>query len=181
MSNIGRIQSLSRILSVTSLLLIAAIPIAIGWVWLRYPLSHGGLGGLALLPGNLPLDGPLGSWQRVLCFSVAMIPGGWMIYGLLQVRTLGRHLSAGHLFETKSVRTIRKLAVAFIGYGFALFFADILQTVVFTAGNEPGHRILGVGITPRNIAPFVVGGIVFLLAHVMAEAHRLNEDHRQIV
>jgi hypothetical protein len=50
------------------------------------------------------------------------------------------------------------------------------KSVLFSAGNPPGSRVLKVGLSSAEITTLMVGGIVLIIAWVMDEGRILTEE-----
>ncbi len=54
-------------------------------------------------------------------------------------------------------------------------------SVVLTFANPPGQKMLVLGISLDDYMIALFGGLILAIGHVMVEATRISDEHRQIV
>lgn len=90
-----------------------------------------------------------------------------------------KNYSEGNVFTTSNARYYQYLA------GFFLLSAlvckpicDALMILVATLNNRPGQRIFSIGFGVANVQDILWGGLVMLIAWVMSEASKLEEEQQ---
>ena len=130
----------------------------------------------AYLTGLTPPQSMETQWRRVGVL-LECIPAAAMFYAVLCVHRICRAFLAGEVFGPAVVRGFRG-----VGWGFlAMFVTSLLYQVGVTAllswlasGQNGGLVALGVG--SFEVSTLVVGLMMHLLAHVLAEGSRLQAE-----
>ena len=150
--------------------------------WAAIGHETGGGGGLplsvvpsqALLVGLTPPPSMETHWRWV-GVALECIPAAAMLYAVLCVHRICRSFLAGAVFGPAVVHGFRG-----VGWGFlAMFVTSLVYQAGVTAllswlasGQQNGLVALGVG--PFEMSVLVVGLMMLLLGHVLAEGHRLD-------
>lgn len=144
-----------------------------GWAgWMPVPVVPT----QALLLGLTPPQSMELQWRWV-GVALECIPAAAMLYVVLCVHHICRAFLAGEVFVAVVVRGVRG-----VGWGFlAMFVTSLIYQVGVTAllswlasGQNGGLIALGVGSFELNV--LVVGLMMLLLAHVLAEGCRLQAE-----
>ncbi|MBM3857610.1 MAG: DUF2975 domain-containing protein [Verrucomicrobia bacterium] len=101
----------------------------------------------------------------------------WM--GLLVLKLIFKNYSEGNIFTATNARCYQYLAGIFLLN--AIVFKPIFDTMmvlVATLHNPPGQRILSIAFTVTNIQDILWGGVVIIIAWVMSEASKLQEEQQ---
>lgn len=175
-------QPLNAVLALACLVLAAALP-AFTLYGLCTTPAEAWLSRLGLPP--LPAAGSAGwriaPWQSGLAMLVGMLPVCGLAYGLLRARLCFIGFVRGQTFSLGAVRHLRGFAAGLLVSAVAGLLAPVLISVLLTLGAPPGQRALSLAIGSNEALMLLFAGIVWQIAHVMAEAAALAEDHAQIV
>lgn len=152
------------------------------WAAIGHADGWGGWMPVGLVPAQAQLAGltPPASMEppwRWVGVALECIPAAAMFYTVLCVHRICRAFLAGEVFGATVVAGFRG-----VGWGFlAMFVTSLLYQVGVTAllswlasGQNGGMIALGVG--PFEVSTLVVGLMMLLLAHVLAEGHRLQAE-----
>ena len=166
----------ARWLRYTLVLAMLMVVAANMWLWWRGEGRHG-TGWIAIY-SEWPADLRDHAWVPLLAATFASV---LLLIGLYRLCRLMRLFEAGEFFSVAAIRHLRAFALTLIG-------------AVATNVSMPPLLLLGLHLSSRLDAPAVslqldaadlwtvlVGALFFLITSIMAEAHRLAEDNRQIV
>lgn len=135
----------------------------------------------ALLVGLMPPPSMETHWRWV-GVALECIPAAAMLYAVLCVHRICRSFLAGAVFGPAVVHGFRG-----VGWGFlAMFVTSLVYQAGVTAllswlasGQQNGLVALSVG--PFEMSVLVVGLMMLLLGHVLAEGHRLQAEAEAFV
>ncbi|WP_157731147.1 hypothetical protein [Variovorax sp. HW608] len=71
---------------------------------------------------------------------------------------------------------MQALAWALISFEVASILVQPLLAMVLTASNPVGERFIAIGVSSGSVMALVTGGVLRVLAWVMDEARKLEED-----
>jgi hypothetical protein len=119
---------------------------------------------------------------RIIVFLIYLAHSSVLAYAFFAAAGLFRLFATGRAFSPETGRLLR-------GTGFALLAHLLLRLPVHTAvilattWLGPGETMISVGVGLTSEGAFVVmmAALLIALGHVLHEAARLAEDHRQIV
>lgn len=110
-----------------------------------------------------------------------MIPMAAMIYGLLKLRELFGLYEKGLIFTEKNVTCFRSLGRTLIIWVICDVVKNSLISIVLTLPNPPGHRMITVGLYSADFTAIFVGIVILIIAWVMDEARKIQEDQALII
>ncbi|WP_298210177.1 DUF2975 domain-containing protein [Acidovorax sp.] len=152
------------------------------WAAIGHEASWGGWMPVTVVPAQAVLAGlvpprSMDTLWRWVGVGLECIPAAAMLYVVLCVHRICRSFLAGSVFGAAVVRGFRG-----VGWGFlALFVTSLLYQVGVTAllswlasGQQGGLVVLGVGSFEMSV--LVVGLMMLLLSHVLAEGCRLQAE-----
>ena len=125
----------------------------------------------------------VGSGTRFLLFLIGVSRTAILVAGLLAVAKLFRLFAAGEVFVPETGRLLRRFGTALVAFTLLGPLFKTALVYVATMDNPEGERVLtvGAGISTQGLVFLLTAGLVVALGHVMHEAARLAEEHRQIV
>ncbi|MEL7642454.1 MAG: DUF2975 domain-containing protein [Solidesulfovibrio sp.] len=118
----------------------------------------------------------LPAWVRLLCFLASMVPAVAFLVTLLRLRHLFVLYREGRIFTLANVACFRRLAKALLLWAVATILYTPLSGLAVTAANPPGRHILALGLGTSELALFFVVAVAVVIARVMDEARRLDEE-----
>ena len=174
---VARIAKVSATMRTICGVAMAVIPIALAAFWALVPLEA-----VRDLPGvTFPVEA-LPPSSRALAFLAVMVPAGISLYGLAMLRRLFDAYRRGRIFDIGNARALRGFAVCVLGATAAkVLLVTPALSVILTLHNAPGSRALAVSVSGDDLATLFVGAVLMVVAWILGEAHRLAEDHAQIV
>ena len=178
MTNLARIQRISRFMRIGCTVLALAIPIGLAAMWSNFELwaaTHPELANLQPLPSPMPAR------TLALGFLIAMIPGGIAVYAVWRLRSLFGLYAKGLIFTAESSRCLHAFALAVLLTALAKPISGALMSVALTWGNPPGERMLSISFGSSEITTIFVGCVFLIIARIMEEGRELAEEQAQIV
>ncbi|MGJ5006685.1 DUF2975 domain-containing protein [Bradyrhizobium oligotrophicum] len=173
----NRIRWMSQLMAagclVTSGLLAAAM--ALYWALTPTPtlFSHAGL-------PNAPVTEI--DWStRALAFSIAMVPLGTLIWGLLSGRRCFDAFAAGRIFSRDSIQQLKTFAIAVAASALLKPLAGAALSVVLSFHQPAGAKTLALSIGSETLIALIFSGTVAVIAWVMTEALEIADENKQFV
>jgi len=180
MDNTQRITVASRRLRRTCTGLILLLPLASILFWVFFnPIYHSASSSMIPLP--VPVTQDLSVLTRLLAAATEMIPLAAMIYGLLKLRELFGLYGAGQIFTARNVACFRSLGRTLIAWVVCDLIKNSLLSIVLTLPNPPGQRMITLGFYSADFAAIFVGIVILIIAWVMDEARKIQEDQALII
>ncbi|WP_300670978.1 DUF2975 domain-containing protein [Desulfoluna sp.] len=128
-----------------------------------------------LSPNHLPVT------LQVLGFAFSLLPMSALGYGLINIRQLFSYYRQGVIFSFEHVILFKKTAKGLVLWVLASIVYESAKSVIFSLGNPPGSRVIGVSFGSPELTTLVIGGVVFFIAWVMDEGRVLNEENELTV
>ncbi len=114
-------------------------------------------------------------------FGLSLIPLALFVYTLHLVARLFGAFARGFVFDTDNAKTLKTLGCTLIAAALAAIVARTGLALILTLGNEPGQRILSIGLDGGHYGGLLGGGAVLAFAMVFEEAVRLSDENRSFV
>jgi len=171
--NMARIRRLGRLLERVCLTAAVAVTpfVALYWTFFNAIPPE-----MTCETTSLSVSGALPAWVRGLCFLVAMVPGTALMLTLLRLRQLFSLYKEGRIFTLANVACFTAVARALLVWAVASLLYTPLHGLAVTAANPPGRHILSLGVGSGEVALFFVAAMAVVIASVMDEARRLDEE-----
>ncbi len=148
------------------------------WVWLSPSLVETlVMPRLGLGAAPVALDG----WTRAAGFAVCMLPMAVLGYQLHQAYALFDAYRLGNVFTSAAPVRLRRIGISMVALAVLRPITATLLGIVLTAANPPGQRVISIGLNIDDYMIAAFGGLILVIGHVMVEATRLADEHRQIV
>lgn len=128
-------------------------------------------------------DGPsaLTPVALAICAALTMLYMGLICAALWIAARLFDRIGRGEVFSPQTGADLRLIGTAVAAFAAGATLYRALIVLAATAGNPAGQRMLSVSFESQQAILFVFGLLILVLGHVMSEAARLADDHRQIV
>ncbi len=178
MSNLNRIQRVSRIMRVCCTITAFAIPVVLATMWATFS---------AWAPTHpefvhiRPLADPMPVPSLLLGFAISLIPGGISILAFWRLRALFGLYEQGQIFTAGSIRSLRGFAIAIILFAIAKPLANALLSMALTLSNPPGQKMLAISVGSSDLTTAFIGCVFLIIAWTMDEGRELAEEQAQIV
>lgn len=175
MNNLQKIQNVSKKFLFFFSALLIAIPLYYLFFWIF--INHIPETFITVNMPSQPLaPNTLSIQLRLLGLLASLLPLSAQMYGLLSLRKLFAYYKEGLIFTYLHVKCFRNVGRALILWGVVGVFYRTLSTLLFTWGNPPGQKILEIKFTALDFTALTIGFIVLVVAWVMDEGRRLNEE-----
>ncbi len=119
---------------------------------------------------------PLPWTALVMGFVVTMLPSGVGVYGVYCLKCLFALYEKGQVFQAQNVYWYKQLSRVFLWLCGVGFLSRGLLSVVLTLHQPPGQRMLALSISSEDLNLLVLGGILAVIAWVMDEGRKLQEE-----
>lgn len=175
MDNLSKIQKFSKNFHLLLSFLIVVIPLyyILYWAFINYlpdKLITVNIHPTPLIPHKLPLK------LQIMGFITSLLPLSALTYGLFNIRKLFSFYKEGVIFSFEHVRIFKNTAKALLLWVVLSIIYESAKSILFSAGNPPGSRVVEVGFSSSEITTLMVGGIVLVIAWVMDEGRILTEE-----
>lgn len=179
----NKIQKLSRFFKKIFWIIFLGWPICLVWIWFG-DQQHGlfaelGFNIKSFIPNNsLPILVSLSLATKWQGFLLSCIPVGINMFILYLFTRLFTCYEQGQIFVINSIRYLKKIGIwMFIGAAINPLY-QLAMSLVLTIHNPPGHRELALGFGSEYFRNLIIAGLVFLVAYIMQEALKLQEEQQ---
>ncbi len=173
MENKARIQRASRRLRYLLLAAICLMPVANGVIWLF--IHH--LPELLqdrLVPYFVRMPLPVSA--RLMGFAVTLMPTGVAMLGAYHLMRLFRLYEQGDIFRASNVRCFRNLARVLVGWFIVGVLHRSLLSMALTLHHPAGQRYITLELGSPDLTALFVGSVLAIIAWVMDEGRKLQEE-----
>jgi hypothetical protein len=119
---------------------------------------------------------PLPASARLMGFLVTMLPTAVAMSGAYYLMQLFHLYEQGQIFRPSNVQCFKRLSRVLIWWFAAGIIHRSLLSVALTLHHPPGHRIITLGIGSPDLTALLLGAILAVIAWVMEEGCKLQED-----
>lgn len=132
---------------------------------------------VTLLPHALNLTHiNINSTTILLACLASMLQVSVIFYALNQLLKLFKNYEQGEIFSLANVSYYRKLGYSFFAWVVCSKIVDALISIILTFQNQVGHRQIVIRFGAADLLALAIGGLVILIAWIMNEGHKLNEE-----
>lgn len=182
MNKIKRVSLYFRVLFqiVFCLLFLQVLGVGISWVNAPHTLAFLN-GNIVFSLPNYPVLHPLSFTTKLLGFLLSMIPIGISMVVVYFLVKLFQLYEQGEIFLLKNVTYIRNIGYTLlVGQLFNPVYGA-LMSLLLTWSNPPHHRLMQVSVDGTNVGILLTSILVILISWIMAEGHKLLEEHELTV
>lgn len=131
---------------------------------------------------NLPLQMEyIGPTNLMLGFLVGCLPMGLMMYGVWRLRQLFGLYRTGALFTPAIAGHLQAFAAMLMLTVITSPLVDVLTSLVLTMNNPAGERSISINLGSNDLSVLFLSGVMFAIAWIMREGHRLAEENAEFV
>ncbi|MBX9577610.1 MAG: DUF2975 domain-containing protein [Chthoniobacterales bacterium] len=186
-TSLQKIKNISRFGSFIVTLLLITIPIfyIAKWILIDQPMIKqlAALGICCAIKGPTAFIKPwMIAWTpglKLLGLGADLIGHLPMWFSFFILKFILKNYSEGNVFTTINARYYQYLAGLFLLSALVCKpIFDAMMTLVATLNNPPGERILSLTFNITNIQEILWGGFVMIIAYVMSEASKLEEEQQ---
>lgn len=157
---------------------------ALYWVNAPHPITLGGIQKIGFLINFIPshlhtlIQHPLSVRIKFLGFILALIPMGVQMMVLYYLIKLFRLYENQFYFRMDNVILIKKIGyILLLGQAVNPIY-QALFSAAMTWNNLPGKRFITISFTGNNLGILLTALLVILIAWIMAEGHKLQEEQQ---
>lgn len=176
-NTIHHVQRVSRKYLILFNVLLVAMPVAVFLYWSFF--NH--------LPDGFHTDLPvtptqaLSLSQLVLGGLVTFLPLAVALYGLLTLKALFQLYADAIMFSSENVKYFRRLGYVFIAWVMVNAIYTPLISLVITSANPVGERVLSVQFDIVDLFTLIIGGIILVIAWVMNEGRKIEDEQAHTI
>lgn len=172
----AKIQSISAKFRIIFKCALFIIPILNCIVWLLYEKMPSEITD-TLLPYSLNLQHiNINSTTKTLACLACMLQVSVVMYALRQLLKLFKNYQEGQIFSLSNVSYYRRLGYSVFAWVICDKIVDALISIILTYQNAIGDRQIVIRFGSADFAALAIGGLVILIAWIMNEGHKLNEE-----
>jgi hypothetical protein len=178
MSNLPRIQRISRLMYGVCTVATVAIPLLIIGMWASFEYwgpSHPQFAPIPNIPDTLDLP------TRLLAGAIGLLQASIAVFAVWRLRQLFGLYAQGLIFTTENTRCMRHFAAAVVAFAIAKPITGALLSVVLTMNNPPGQRQLAISAGSSELTTLFIGGVFLIIAWIMDEAREMAEEQAEII
>lgn len=119
---------------------------------------------------------PLPASARIMGLGASVLPMAAALYGIVALIRLFRLYEAGVVFREANVRCFRDLSRALLGWFAAGIVYQPFMSLALTLHHPPGQRQITLGLGTADLTALLVGLTLAVVAWVMDEGRKLQEE-----
>ena len=119
---------------------------------------------------------PLPASARIMGFFVTMLPTGVAMAGAYYLMRLFRLYEQGHIFREANVHCFKCLSRVLIWWFVVGIVHKSLLSIALTLHYPPGQRMISIELGSPDLTALLLGAILAVIAWVMDEGRKLQED-----
>ena len=172
-----RIRLVSKRFANACVVFMTAGVILIGIYWLTVSpetLSKDWLNGTAPVYSLTPV-------LRGVGLSLTLLVALPALLGLNHLRRLFLLYAQGTMFSRPNVQALRGFGRCLILLAIAQMLLTPVMALTLSIANPPGERVLSVGVSAGMLEAAFVGGLLLVIAWVMNEARKIDEEQQLTV
>lgn len=169
-----RVQRTSHIVRMLLQVIFFAAPLLVTWFWLTDPSSWQHLLDMQLFQGAKLSFEQLSISQKLIGFTLSLVPLVTAMFLLKQLINLFRFYEAGHFFTAETVRCIKLVAVIALLWELGRPFYNALGIWVMTQQQYSLAAAWQFDVT--DIRGIVVALLLYTIAWVMQEGVKLQQE-----
>lgn len=177
--NLVRIQIISRRIQRVLLVAMLIPPIVLACYWIFYnEVPASAQAGPRL---DISIVGAVPGFSRAMAFCVTMASASIGLWGVYTLIRLFRLYESGRIFGAENVACFRTFGRVLIAQAIANVVMTPILSVILTLHNPAGQKQLALSIGSGPLMAILAGFIVLVIAAVMEEGRKLEEDRRLTV
>ena len=175
MENLSKIKNFSKHVYRLLSFLLVAVPLyyIVYWAFINQlpeTLVTVNVQSTPFIPLKLPIT------LQLIGFMTSVFPASALMYGLLNIRKLFSFYKEGIIFSFEHVGIFKRTSKALLLWVLLSMMYESAKSVVFSAGEPPGSRVVTITFTSAEMTTLLVGGMLLVIAWVMDEGRILAEE-----
>ncbi|HMI97799.1 MAG TPA: DUF2975 domain-containing protein [Micropepsaceae bacterium] len=128
-----------------------------------------------------PLNDQVPFDDRLHALLVFSIPTAFAIWALFALARLFALFAKGEVFSRPALQSLNSVATALLFNAIASILVKPPISFLLTHANPPGHRMMSLGIAPRDLLILFLAGTALVIARVMTEARNVADENASFV
>lgn len=178
MENNLKIRRVSTVLRLACDAYLILRPLMAILIWLNLESLAGGSTPYFNQPLRMEFIGPM---NLVLGFGISAIPMGLMLYGVWHLRQLFALYRLGTFFAPENARHLHVFAAMLLVTVVTSPVIDILMSIAMTMNYPAGQRAVSIDLSSGDLSMLFLAGVMFAIAWIMREGHRLAAENAEFV
>lgn len=153
---------------------ICAIPLALyapGWVEVTTSLMTISVAEIQALSG----------WQRYLTIIVMMTPSFVLAYGLYRLRKMFAAFAKNRIFNPEPIGHLKAFGIALLAQTLISPITGAIASLLATFTRPEGQRFISISLSNTEAHTLFLGGLIIVIAWVLGEAARIDDENRSFV
>jgi len=171
-NNRARIQQLCRFFQYLFFGWLVAIPIIHVCIWICF--NH--LPSAMFHDVSTMIQRPISPGILVIAGLVSFLLSALQMAMTWMLIRLFRLYRDGKFFLAENVSCLWNISKLLLAQALAKPVIETLTTTILSFSNPPGQRMLSIGLDSADISTAMTGGIVFVIAYVMEEGRKLQDE-----
>ncbi|MCT7616506.1 DUF2975 domain-containing protein [Aliarcobacter butzleri] len=118
---------------------------------------------------------------QLIGFFFSLFPLFTLSYTLLLLKKLLNYYENGNIFTIEQVLIFKKIAKYLTLWATLSIGYESIKSVIFSINNIEGNRVFILTVESYQVILLVVSVIILLLAKIVSEGNRLNEENKFII
>ncbi|GAA0623958.1 MULTISPECIES: DUF2975 domain-containing protein [Thalassospira] len=123
----------------------------------------------------------LSGWQKYVTMAVMMIPSLVLAYGLYRLRKMFGAFAHNAIFQPEPIRHLKAFGIALLAQTLIKPLTGAATSVLATFHRPAGERVLSIGLSNAEASTLFLGGLIIVIAWVLGEAARIDDENRSFV
>lgn len=133
------------------------------------------------IANNLPIKGEITAFLRVLGFLATLSTMLLSMFIFWSLRGLFGLFEKGEIFTQNTIKSFRSIGFAYLGITIAQPIEGALLSLILTSNNPVGEKVLAVSLGSPQLYDFVTALVFIVIAWVMQEGQKLDEEKQLTV
>jgi hypothetical protein len=123
----------------------------------------------------------LQGWQKIATLAVMMIPSFVIAYGIYRLRKMFAAFANNIIFNTETIGHFKAFGIALIIQTLISPLTGAASSALATFNRPEGERFISIGLGNSDIHTLFLGGLIIVIAWVLGEAVRIEDENRSFV
>lgn len=184
----NKIQKLSRFFKIVFAVIFWGWPIVLLLIWFQnqddFLANTMGLNIVNFLSAYIAPEHfghPLSLIEKIAGFMVSCIPAAISMLIAFSLMRLFDCYQRGIIFALESIQYIRRVGIIMFIWAALNPLYQALICLVVTLNNPHGQRLIAITLDSNYFRNLITAGIVFLIASIMQEAVKLQDEQKLII
>ena len=123
----------------------------------------------------------LDGWQKVATMAVMMIPSFVLAYGIYRLRKMFGAFAHNSIFNAATIGHLKAFGIALLIQTLISPLTGAASSALATFNRPEGERFISIGLSNADAHTLFLGGLIIVIAWVLGEAARIDDENRSFV